>query len=183
MPFIKEVRNKTVNLFQQLVAHRWECTYLLCSPCCPLLTHSPFTLFQSKINTNISERTSTVLFSCLHNPPSFQALLSRGITELLLTSDNKEGLKLGGVKGGIVRQADRQTRLHTHPPKQTHAHCLQYGGSCVVFSHNDKRSEPEAAQCQAAAVQNQILHTKESVLYQKVVVSACTLPQVCDGGK
>uniref|UniRef100_A0A3P8N6Y0 Beta-galactosidase n=1 Tax=Astatotilapia calliptera TaxID=8154 RepID=A0A3P8N6Y0_ASTCA len=32
-----------------------------------------------------------------------EALLSRGITELLLTSDNKDGLKLGGVKGGIVR--------------------------------------------------------------------------------
>uniref|UniRef100_A0A8C2ZIW8 Beta-galactosidase n=1 Tax=Cyclopterus lumpus TaxID=8103 RepID=A0A8C2ZIW8_CYCLU len=30
-----------------------------------------------------------------------EALLSRGITELLLTSDNKEGLKHGGVKGGI----------------------------------------------------------------------------------
>ncbi|CAN9511540.1 unnamed protein product [Ophioblennius macclurei] len=29
------------------------------------------------------------------------ALLSRGITELLLTSDNKEGLKLGGVKGAL----------------------------------------------------------------------------------
>lgn len=28
-----------------------------------------------------------------------QALLSRGVTELLLTSDNKDGLKLGGVKG------------------------------------------------------------------------------------
>ncbi|XP_062241692.1 beta-galactosidase-1-like protein 2 [Platichthys flesus] len=28
-----------------------------------------------------------------------EALLSRGITELLMTSDNKEGLKLGGVKG------------------------------------------------------------------------------------
>ncbi|KAF3692999.1 Beta-galactosidase-1-like protein 2 [Channa argus] len=31
-----------------------------------------------------------------------EALLSRGITELLLTSDNKEGLKLGGVKGDMV---------------------------------------------------------------------------------
>uniref|UniRef100_A0A8C5EH76 Beta-galactosidase-1-like protein 2 n=1 Tax=Gouania willdenowi TaxID=441366 RepID=A0A8C5EH76_GOUWI len=31
-----------------------------------------------------------------------EALLSRGITELLLTSDNKAGLKAGGVKGGIV---------------------------------------------------------------------------------
>ncbi|XP_038549360.1 beta-galactosidase-1-like protein 2 isoform X2 [Micropterus salmoides] len=30
-----------------------------------------------------------------------EALLSRGITELLLTSDNKEGLKLGGVKGAL----------------------------------------------------------------------------------
>ncbi|KAM8768168.1 beta-galactosidase-1-like protein 2 isoform 1-T1 [Acanthopagrus schlegelii] len=28
-----------------------------------------------------------------------EALLSRGVTELLLTSDNKDGLKLGGVKG------------------------------------------------------------------------------------
>ncbi|TMS07397.1 Beta-galactosidase-1-like protein 2 [Larimichthys crocea] len=28
-------------------------------------------------------------------------LLSRGVTELLLTSDNKEGLKLGGVKGAL----------------------------------------------------------------------------------
>nr|XP_020456096.1 beta-galactosidase-1-like protein 2 [Monopterus albus] len=32
-----------------------------------------------------------------------EALLSRGITELLLTSDNKEGLKLGGVKGALER--------------------------------------------------------------------------------
>uniref|UniRef100_A0A667WRD9 Si:dkey-224e22.2 n=1 Tax=Myripristis murdjan TaxID=586833 RepID=A0A667WRD9_9TELE len=31
-----------------------------------------------------------------------EALLSRGVSELLLTSDNREGLKLGGVKGGIV---------------------------------------------------------------------------------
>uniref|UniRef100_A0A671VDY1 Beta-galactosidase n=1 Tax=Sparus aurata TaxID=8175 RepID=A0A671VDY1_SPAAU len=31
-----------------------------------------------------------------------QALLSRGVTELLLTSDNKDGLKLGGVKGVTV---------------------------------------------------------------------------------
>uniref|UniRef100_A0A4W6CUS4 Uncharacterized protein n=1 Tax=Lates calcarifer TaxID=8187 RepID=A0A4W6CUS4_LATCA len=31
-----------------------------------------------------------------------EALLSRGITELLLTSDNKDGLKLGGVKGVCV---------------------------------------------------------------------------------
>ncbi|XP_026234011.1 beta-galactosidase-1-like protein 2 [Anabas testudineus] len=30
-----------------------------------------------------------------------EALLSRGITELLLTSDDKEGLKLGGVKGAL----------------------------------------------------------------------------------
>ncbi|XP_063349149.1 beta-galactosidase-1-like protein 2 [Pelmatolapia mariae] len=30
-----------------------------------------------------------------------EALLSRGITELLLTSDNKDGLKLGGVKGAL----------------------------------------------------------------------------------
>uniref|UniRef100_A0A665UNE1 Beta-galactosidase n=1 Tax=Echeneis naucrates TaxID=173247 RepID=A0A665UNE1_ECHNA len=30
-----------------------------------------------------------------------EALLSRGIRELLLTSDNKEGLKLGGVKGAL----------------------------------------------------------------------------------
>ncbi|XP_010755422.3 beta-galactosidase-1-like protein 2 [Larimichthys crocea] len=30
-----------------------------------------------------------------------EALLSRGVTELLLTSDNKEGLKLGGVKGAL----------------------------------------------------------------------------------
>lgn len=30
-----------------------------------------------------------------------EALLSRGITELLLTSDNKEGLRLGGVKGAL----------------------------------------------------------------------------------
>lgn len=30
-----------------------------------------------------------------------EALLSRGIAELLLTSDNKDGLKLGGVKGAI----------------------------------------------------------------------------------
>lgn len=30
-----------------------------------------------------------------------EALTSRGITELLLTSDNKEGLKLGGVKGAL----------------------------------------------------------------------------------
>lgn len=30
-----------------------------------------------------------------------EALLSRGITELLLTSDNNEGLKLGGVKGAL----------------------------------------------------------------------------------
>ncbi|XP_019950861.1 beta-galactosidase-1-like protein 2 isoform X2 [Paralichthys olivaceus] len=30
-----------------------------------------------------------------------EALLSRGITELLMTSDNKEGLKLGGVKGAL----------------------------------------------------------------------------------
>ncbi|KAM9359218.1 beta-galactosidase-1-like protein 2 isoform 2-T2 [Symphorus nematophorus] len=30
-----------------------------------------------------------------------EALLSRGITELLLTSDNKEGLKHGGVKGAL----------------------------------------------------------------------------------
>ncbi|MEQ2265030.1 hypothetical protein XENORESO_001226, partial [Xenotaenia resolanae] len=30
-----------------------------------------------------------------------QALVSRGITELLLTSDNKDGLKLGGVKGAL----------------------------------------------------------------------------------
>uniref|UniRef100_A0A8C4EKI1 Beta-galactosidase n=1 Tax=Dicentrarchus labrax TaxID=13489 RepID=A0A8C4EKI1_DICLA len=33
-----------------------------------------------------------------------EALLSRGVTELLLTSDNKEGLKLGGVKGGIPQK-------------------------------------------------------------------------------
>ncbi|KAM7399595.1 hypothetical protein PAMP_018860 [Pampus punctatissimus] len=31
-----------------------------------------------------------------------EALTSRGITELLLTSDNKEGLKLGGVKGDMI---------------------------------------------------------------------------------
>lgn len=30
-----------------------------------------------------------------------EALLSRGVTELLLTSDNKEGLKRGGVKGAL----------------------------------------------------------------------------------
>ncbi|XP_061576200.1 beta-galactosidase-1-like protein 2 isoform X2 [Cololabis saira] len=30
-----------------------------------------------------------------------EALLSRGITELLLTSDNKDGLRLGGVKGAL----------------------------------------------------------------------------------
>ncbi|KAF7664778.1 hypothetical protein LDENG_00165130 [Lucifuga dentata] len=30
-----------------------------------------------------------------------EALVSRGITDLLLTSDNKEGLKLGGVKGAL----------------------------------------------------------------------------------
>uniref|UniRef100_A0A3P9KJ18 Beta-galactosidase n=1 Tax=Oryzias latipes TaxID=8090 RepID=A0A3P9KJ18_ORYLA len=30
-----------------------------------------------------------------------EALLSRGITELLVTSDNKDGLKLGGVKGAL----------------------------------------------------------------------------------
>lgn len=30
-----------------------------------------------------------------------EALLSRGVTELLLTSDNKDGLKLGGVKGAL----------------------------------------------------------------------------------
>ncbi|KAM4566081.1 beta-galactosidase-1-like protein 2 [Odontesthes bonariensis] len=30
-----------------------------------------------------------------------EALLSRGIAELLLTSDNKDGLKLGGVKGAL----------------------------------------------------------------------------------
>ncbi|KAK5868414.1 hypothetical protein PBY51_009432 [Eleginops maclovinus] len=30
-----------------------------------------------------------------------ESLLSRGISELLLTSDNKEGLKLGGVKGAL----------------------------------------------------------------------------------
>ncbi|XP_069003810.1 beta-galactosidase-1-like protein 2 [Embiotoca jacksoni] len=30
-----------------------------------------------------------------------EALLSRGITELLMTSDNKEGLKLGGVKAAL----------------------------------------------------------------------------------
>ncbi|KAM4742286.1 beta-galactosidase-1-like protein 2 isoform 4-T4 [Anableps anableps] len=30
-----------------------------------------------------------------------EALLSRGITELLLTSDNKDGLKLGGLKGAL----------------------------------------------------------------------------------
>ncbi|XP_071765732.2 beta-galactosidase-1-like protein 2 [Centroberyx gerrardi] len=30
-----------------------------------------------------------------------EALLSRGITELLLTSDNQEGLKLGGVQGAL----------------------------------------------------------------------------------
>lgn len=42
-----------------------------------------------------------------------QALLSRGVTELLLTSDNTEGLKVGGVAGGIVL-------MHTH----THTSCV-----------------------------------------------------------
>lgn len=137
-----------------------------------------YTFFQRKINKNISERTSTVLFSCLHNPPSFQALLSRGITELLLTSDNKEGLKLGGVKGGIVRQTSTQTNTHTHTHTNTHT-VWWFGVLCFHTTTKGRR----AAQCQAEAVQNLILHTKNSVLYQKVVVLSVLWHRHCDAGK
>lgn len=91
-----------------------------------------------------------------------QALLSRGITELLLTSDNKEGLKRGGVKGGIVRWADRQTRLciHTHPNK--HTYTVWWVG---VLSHDDKRSEPKSGLVSGSCSSE--LHTKDSVLSQK----------------
>lgn len=97
-----------------------------------------FTLFQRKINSNISERTSSVLFSCLHIPPSFQALLSRGITELLLTSDNKEGLKLGGVKGGIVRCCGSGISPFS---ASNSSHCIVFfspSSSPVLFSRCEK---------------------------------------------
>uniref|UniRef100_A0AAQ4NQM0 Beta-galactosidase n=1 Tax=Gasterosteus aculeatus aculeatus TaxID=481459 RepID=A0AAQ4NQM0_GASAC len=44
-----------------------------------------------------------------------EALLSRGVTELLLTSDNKEGLQRGGVKGGIVRLVHITKISHSKP--------------------------------------------------------------------
>lgn len=108
----------------------------------------------------------SVLFSFLYNTPtlrSLQALLSRGITELLLTSDNKDGLKLGGVKGGIVRLAGRQTSCCMHKWPINHTHILQYVGWRVSFLCTmAKMSEISAGQCCTTTMQNQIL-----VLYQK----------------
>lgn len=119
-----------------------------------------------------SERASAVLFCCLFNPPSFQALLSRGISELLVTSDNKDGLQLGGVKGGIVRQVDRQTSLCIHIHTYTHAH-MRFTVSwlvCVVFIHNGESCEPRGAQCHATAVQKQAVDTDDPVLYWRLVL-------------
>uniref|UniRef100_A0A8D3CUX2 Beta-galactosidase n=1 Tax=Scophthalmus maximus TaxID=52904 RepID=A0A8D3CUX2_SCOMX len=50
-----------------------------------------------------------------------EALLSRGIAELLLTSDNKDGLKLGGVKGGIQHQT-----MSSNPQPQKPRMVMEY---------------------------------------------------------
>lgn len=42
------------------------------------------------------------LFTCFFKPLVLQALLSRGVAELLLSSDGSDGLKFGGVEGGTV---------------------------------------------------------------------------------
>lgn len=54
MPFIKEVRDQLFTSVSTVTAR------------CPSLTHSPFSICQRTIDSNISERTSTVLFN---NPP------------------------------------------------------------------------------------------------------------------
>lgn len=70
--------------------------------CCPLLTHSPFQSFKEQSRVIFQKEPPLCCLVTSIIPP-FQALLSRGMTELLLTSDSKDGLNLGGVKGGIVR--------------------------------------------------------------------------------
>lgn len=95
--------------------------------------------------------------------------MSRGITELLLTSDNQDGLKLGGVNGGIVAQTHACPRAHafahmhtdTCMVVQTHTHIRdsqtnQMGsGSCEAVSQCEAVIQCEAvSQCLVAALQS-----------------------------
>lgn len=91
--------------------------------------------FQRKVNSHFSGTISSVFWACVCNPPSLQALLSRGITELLMTSDG-EGFRRGALKGGIVTEAHGQTRLHTHTHTYTHARTHTQADSLC------ERSEP-----------------------------------------
>lgn len=45
---------------------------------------------------------------------SLQALESRGISELLLTSDSHEGLKSGGVNGGEALRCENSPKSQNH---------------------------------------------------------------------
>lgn len=124
--------------------------------------------FKEKSTTTFQKKPP--LFSLVASviPLLFQALLSRGVTELLLTSDNKDRLKLGGVKGGIVGRAVRQTRrsVHTHPNK----HARIY--SMVVCE--TKRCEPRVRQLQ---FRTRVYTQRILCCTRKLFFFSCTLAQ------
>lgn len=103
MPFIKEVRvqilkGKKKKSISKITAgtegaNLFPCPLPQCLLLSPSFTEQSTTVFVALL----------VLFICLLKPLLLQALLSRGVTELLLTSDSSDCLDLGGVQGGIVR--------------------------------------------------------------------------------
>lgn len=74
------------------------------------------------------------LFTCFFKPLVLQALLSRGVAELLLTSDGSDGLKFGGVEGGTVGWTRLCTLTHTNT-RAVHLQPVPVHGGFFFFLH------------------------------------------------
>lgn len=75
------------------------------------------------------------LFTCFFKPLVLQALLSRGVTELLLTSDGSDGLKFGGVEGGTVERSRLCTLTLTNTCSTFAAGAATWTFSIFFFLH------------------------------------------------
>lgn len=109
MPFIKEVGGHIFYLINKKTFFT-KCLFTTSQPIyfpvlsAVLLLPHCFSLFLFFLFENPQSYFCSLLFlfTCFFKPLVLQALLSRGVTELLLTSDGSDGLKFGGVEGGTV---------------------------------------------------------------------------------